>query len=87
MIPSRAGWDKATLDDLIRLVAGCMLEDPLCSIMRRETRVPVEPLAVMARGDGLVGVLCEWMLPSAPCRLKGEEPVANSSTEDDALLA
>ena len=47
------------MDDLIWFAAGCMLEDPLSSIMRRETRVPVEPLAVMARGDGLVGVLCE----------------------------
>ena len=62
MLPSEAGWDEATLDDLIWLVAGCMLEDPLFSIMRCETRVPVEPLAVMARWDGLVGVLCEAML-------------------------
>ena len=86
MFPSRAGWDEATLDDLIWLVVGCMLEDLLISIMRREKRVPVETLAVMARWDGLVGVLCEAILSSAPCLLKWEVGVATTPTKDNALL-
>ena len=44
------------MDDLIWLVAVCMLEDPLLSLMRRATRVPSEPLAVVARWNGLVGI-------------------------------
>ena len=75
------------MDDLIWLVAVCMPEDPLLSLMKRATRVPEKPLAVVARWDGLVGILCEEMFSSAPCRLKEEEPVANSSTKDDVLLA
>ena len=55
------------MDDLIWLVADCMPEDPLFSLMRRATRVPVKPLAVVARWDGLVSILCEEMFSSAPC--------------------
>ena len=75
------------MDDLIWLVAVCMLEAPLLSLMRRATRVPSKPLAVVARCEGLVGILCEGMFSSAPCRSKGEEPVTNSASKDDVLLA